>query len=478
MRDAEDHPSPPVFPAAPPAPLIPHQRAPVEVGQLPPLVLVPGTVPLHLPPPRRRGRYLLAGGALLLVATLALCAGVVYVNRDSLAERVAAAAAEPPSRRTRPLTQSEAIDATLKAQGEALLRGDEKGWLAALDPAQSKLRTKYRLMFKSLRALGVSEFAYWTDEDPESGKNGTVAVTAKAEYCFSTDTCPGEDSGNRPWVSHELTFKSVKERWLITAQTVKKSREEQQPTPWESGDLVFQQGRRVTLIGSRSERKYFKLVMPVAEKAAVVNDRFAGMVGNPQKKYRIYLAGAKQWKTWYGGVTDKWVIAYAMPLNAAGSDVVLNVAQLKNSRQVMTSTIQHELGHVVTLGGADREGGRGDMWLEEGIAEYIGWYPKPATASWRRSSVRSVVQGSKRPKSIAARGLDGDASPAASDAFYGLGHFAADCMARKYGQRALFDFVRLYLREDRDLEPASQEAFGKPFSAVDKACVAWIRERV
>nr|BFE77290.1 hypothetical protein GCM10020092_105910 [Actinoplanes digitatis] len=172
------------------------------------------------------------------------------------------------------------------------------------------------------------------------------------------------------------------------------------------------------------------------------------------------------------------MIAYAMPLNEAGSDVVVNVAQVKNDKTVMASTIQHELGHVVTLGGAARSGDGGDMWLEEGIAEYIGWYPKPATASWRRSSVRAVVQSGKRPKSIAARALAGDASPDTSDAFYGLGHFAADCMARKYGQRALFDFVRLYLREDRDLEPASQEAFGKPFATVDKACVAWIRDQV
>jgi hypothetical protein len=234
----------------------------------------------------------------------------------------------------------------------------------------------------------------------------------------------------------------------------------------------------VTLIGSRAERKYFKRVLPVAEKAAAVNDHFAGLVGNPQRKYRIYLAGAKQWKTWYGGVTDNWVIAYAMPLNAAGSDVVLNIAQLKNNRQIMASTIQHELGHVVTLGGTDRAGSRGDMWLEEGIAEYIGWYPKSATASWRRDSVRSVINSSKRPKSIAASGLAGDASPAASDAFYGLGHFAADCLASKYGESALFDFVRLYLREERDLDPASREAFGKPFATVDKSCVAWIRDRV
>lgn len=477
MRDAEEHPSPPDYPAAPPYPRIPYQRAPVEFGQLPPLVLAPGVAPLPLPSPQRRGHGLRVAAAVTFAAALVGGAGLVYVNRDSLAERAAAAMAQPTAK-AHPLTPFEAAEATLDAQAQALLRGDEKGWLAALDPSQSKLRTTYRSMFRSLRAIGVSRFAYRTSPDAKAGKNGAVGMTAQAEYCFSTDRCPSDDSEGRPWITQKLTFKSVQGKWLITTLTVKKSREEQQPTPWESGELVLQQGRRVTLIGSRAERKYFSRVLPVAEKAALVNDHFAGLVGNPQRKYRIYLAGAKQWKSWYGGVTDNWVIAYAMPLNAAGSDVVLNIAQLKNNREIMTSTIQHELGHVVTLGGTDRAGSRGDMWLEEGIAEYIGWYPKPATASWRRESVRAVVRGSKRPKSIAASGLAGDASPAASDAFYGLGHFAADCLADKYGESALFDFVRLYLREERDLDPASQEAFGKPFASVDKACVAWIRDRV
>ncbi|HEX8627335.1 MAG TPA: hypothetical protein VF755_04110, partial [Catenuloplanes sp.] len=78
--------------------------------------------------------------------------------------------------------------------------------------------------------------------------------------------------------------------------------------------------------------------------------------------------------------------------------------------------------------------------------------------------------------SIAARALAEDADIDEYDAYYGLGHFAADCMARKYGQPALSTFVRLYLRENRDLEPASREAFGRPFATVDKECVSWIRQ--
>jgi hypothetical protein len=484
---------------APPGPSIPGQRAPlpgelfpsthplpsapVEVSDLPPLLLVPGTSPLPLPaPPRRRGRGLLIGGALSLVAALALGAGVVYVDRVplSLDERAAAAGTEA-SRGQSPQTPAEAANAALTAQAAALLDNNEKGWLAAVDPGQTKLRSRYRAMFRSLRGLGVSHFVHHTSVDPVDPKRGTLGVTTEIAYCFSTDKCPQEkynESDGPPTITQSLTFKKVGNQYLISAATAKKSRDRQQPTPWESGELAFLSGKRVVVAGDRGERKYFKQVLAAAEKAAAVNDRFAALIGNPQRRYRVYVAGAKQWKTWYGGITDKWVIGYAIPLSDSGSDVVLNISAVRTDSEVLATTLQHELAHVVTLGGAHRTSGSGDMWLEEGIAEYIGWYPRSSTDSWRRSAVRSLLDSGRRPKSIAARAPADDASPDASDAFYGFGHFAADCLARKYGQGALFDFVRLYLRENRDLDPASQEAFGTPFATVDRSCMAWIRDRV
>jgi hypothetical protein len=425
----------------------------------------------------------LIGGALTLVVVLTAGAGFVYVNRTplSLNERAVAAEPEPTAEQT-PLTPSDAANAALEAQATALLAGDEKGWLAAVDPGQDKLRSRYRAMFRSLRGLGVSHFVHNTTVEPADTKRGTVEVTTDIEYCFATDKCPEEKdnvSDGPPTITQTVTFKKVGTRYLISKLTAKKDRDRQQPTPWESGELEFLSGKRVTVAGNRSERKYFPQVLAAAEKAAVVNDRFAGLVANPQQKYRVYVAGPKQWKTWYGGITDKWVIGYAMPLSDSGSDVVINISTVRTDSEVLATTMQHELAHVVTLGGAYRtSGGTGDMWLEEGIAEYIGWYPRSATASWRRSAVRSLLDAGNRPKSIAARAPSDAAGPDASDAFYGFGHFTADCLARKYGQGALFDFVRLYLRENRDLDPASREAFGKSFATVDKACMAWIRDRV
>ena len=86
---------------------------------------------------------------------------------------------------------------------------------------------------------------------------------------------------------------------------------------------------------------------------------------------------------------------------------MLNLAKLKTDEELLATTVQHELAHVVTVGRvhhrADR--GRSDMWLKEGIAEYIAWHPRPATTSWRRPAVSDVVHGSRPPTTIAVAAL-------------------------------------------------------------------------
>ena len=71
-----------------------------------------------------------------------------------------------------------------------------------------------------------------------------------------------------------------------------------------------------------------------------------------------------------------------------------------------------------------------------------------------------------------------NASLRAGDAFYGLSHFAVDCLAHKYGQVKMFDFVRLVLTQDNSYDQASQDAFGKDFNSVDSSCMQWIRSQI
>jgi hypothetical protein len=413
--------------------------------------------------------------AALAVAALGISTGVVVLRPAARPSAVAQEATKPP----RPLTPFEHSANTLVAQAAALVDGDEKAWLAAVDPANRQLRARYRMMFRSLRALEVSNLEY--HPYPRDGaKPGSVAVGAHLAYCFSVAACPQwrrDSAEGPPRITQTLTFKPVKGRYLITG-VADAGGTDMQPTPWETGELVFARGARVTVAATRSQAKNLRRVLTIAEKAAVVNDRFAGYVGNPQRRYRVYLADEKAWKTWYGGIDAQWTVGYAVPLTTAGTDVVLRMSELLKNRELMATTIQHELGHVITVGGVTSRDAAEDRWLSEGIAEYIGWAPRPARASWNRYGARSAYRGGKEPKTIAAEPFGAKASDRTVDAFYAMGHFAADCMADRYGERRLFTFVRLVLREDRSYDKAARDAFGKPFATVDKACVKWIKGQV
>jgi hypothetical protein len=375
-----------------------------------------------------------------------------------------------------PVSPFEAAISLLHRQGAALLAGDEAGWLAAVDPGQPALRANYRDVYARLRALDVSQ---WMDNPQlvSQPADPVMKVDSTVSYCFSMGLCPryGNAGTEAPTLRRTLTLKTVGGKLVITGVATPKLADDEylRPTPWESTALTFRQGTRVTVAATASQAAHLDDVLAVAESAAKLNDRIAGLVENPQKRYRIYLADAKAWRAWYGGEKGRYTIGYAINLNADGADVVLNMPQLTDRKELVT-TIKHEMGHVVTSSGFNVTGSK-DGWLAEGIAEYIGWSPAAATASWRRPSVRTVVHGGHRPTSIALPPLPDDASLLRTDAFYGLSHFAMTCLASKYGERALFDFVRYRMQNGFEYDDASRRAFHQPFKTVDKACVTWIR---
>jgi hypothetical protein len=430
----------------------------------------------------RTGRRTLTVVAGLVVAVLAIAAVGVVVLWPSREPVAVAAPAPKPPRASTPFEQATAV---LDAQVTALLKGDEKGWLAPVDPARPKLVARYRSLYRNLRGLDVrqAEFHarpmdFWTMRD----KAGMVTVDATLGYCFSDVACPTwrtDAQDGPPKVVHRLTFQLIKGEYLITARAAAPgTRKYLTPVPWDGDGLALARGRRVTVIAAHSQAKRVKEVLAAAEKAAAAVDRFAGYMGNRQTRYRVYLADEKAWKTWYGGQRAKWAIGYELPLNATGADVVLRARDVLKSRRQLASTVQHEFGHVVTLAGIVHRETADDQWLLEGIAEYIGEYPRAATATGYRDVLASEFRRSGAPRTIATRSLDYDAADREVHRLYGMGLFAGSCMADRYGERRLFDFVDRVLRKGEKPDPAARAAYGKPFATVDRTCLKWIKRKV
>ena len=426
----------------------------------------------QLPPARQ-----LIGVAVATLVAVAWVAVPVVATRPETAiahaAPVSAAAGVTDPAGTAPWDQ---VVETLRLNANAVVDGDEQAWLATVDPAEPELRARYSAIFRELRALGVTSLEYRPGIPVKSRiKPPAFTFPTHVFYCFGPDTCRGDP--DVPQFDQKLTMKPVGGHYVITRSVIASDAHVAGPPPWLDGRLVLAEGNRVVLAADPGEATYLPAVLPMAEKAAALNDKFATILNATQTRYRIYLAGEKQWHSWYGGVNDKWAIGVAQPIGQYGVDVIIRIAELHNDPRQLQATLQHELGHVVTLTGATQEVGAGNVWLAEGVAEYIGWSPLPAAKSLRRASVRSVLHSSHRPTSMIPALPGRNASLRAGDAFYGLSHFAVDCLAHRYGQAAMFKFVRQVLTFGENHQDASRYAFGVPFSTVDKGCTSWIRQQ-
>jgi hypothetical protein len=411
-------------------------------------------------------------GVLLLVLT----AGLVFWPESERSAPAAAAPAAPLESAPvdLPFLLRQRLGEVLKAQTDALVKGDEKGWLA---PVDKKVRDRYELIYRNLRSLEINGAGYSVeilDRSTEAVANARVTIG----YCLSGIECPEWSPRiaiGAPKVLYDLTFTARNGTYVVTALKDVKNKNYLQPTPWEATELRFLRGKRVIVAGPIGQARNLRRVVTAADKAAAVVDRFTD---KPPAVYRIYLADDKSWKRWYGGKLENWVVGYHIALNDTGSDIILNSSDVLDSSSQLAITVQHELAHAVTLVPSTNIDAAKDLWLIEGIAEYIGHYPKKPENSDSRYALRSWFDDRGAIKSVIRPELTAKSDDLTVSTLYATGHYAVGCMIDDYGTVKVREFVRRVLQEGSDPDSASRLAFGKPFSTVDKACVAWIKERV
>ncbi|MEU4215452.1 hypothetical protein [Actinoplanes sp. NPDC026623] len=437
---------------------------------------------------------MIIGGVVVAIAALVATIGIVAAHGPAPAPAQAvgdlggSAGTTTATSRAPVDSPHDLILATLNRGAAALLEGDEAGWLAIVDPAKPKVRAYYRQLYTSLRGLGVTQLAYQTlIPKPVGWEDASWDEDFYLTYCFSRATCPkfmylDPSSPGAPMITQGLTIRRIADREyrITTVDAPEQATEAWASPPWQVTPLVLAKGRRVTVAAGRGDAKRIKEVLAAAERAAGRADHYAGLVGNPQPRYRVYMATDKQWRTWFGGHRDTWAIGYSTFPHATMTEIILKMSAAGSGTRLQR-LIQHEMGHAVTLGGVDvsyQYISNPLMWLQEGIAEYIAYAPRPATASSRLPEIRAALRGSRRPASIVLRQLSGNAGLRESSVFYGLSHFAVGCLAHKYGERKLFDFVSLVLREQVSVDKASARVFGTPFRPVDRACRSWIQQQV
>lgn len=446
---------------------------------------LPGVPPKRSKTPRRIGLLLmvivLAAGSLLVGAII----GRAPVQLNQALEPVPPRPADSATDRDWEDYVGSAALAVLKRQSEALLKGDEKGWLAAYDPAEKDLIAEQRDRFSSLRALQVTNWKYRLDGRPDARtKSGGVHkfdIDLIVGYCFGA-TDPNACLPTDVYIPTKWEVADGGPR--ITAVDPSSSNQAG-PRPFEVSELVAEAGDRVIVAAPPQYKNRLRQAVQVADAAAANADKYARW--RKVDRYVVFLAGSSEFEEWYGtGDIGENVVGFALPLGSTddkgvfeqtGIEVVMHVERLGN-RQEFDSTMRHEFGHVVTLLGSNPEATAQpeDFFLNEGTAEYIDYGTGPVGNYPRLSNVadylsRSHWNGSLEGVKSSDDGLTGSAK-------YGIAFLAVKYLIDTYGAEKYFEFFQKVARDGGAAEATSSAVFGETWSNVQKKIGDYVRGAV
>ncbi|WP_159079587.1 hypothetical protein [Plantactinospora sp. BC1] len=428
------------------------------------------------------GRWLAVGaaaGVLLLVGVVSLVRLVASQAVHSGPDVVLA----PTSGQSGYVQPGERLEQLLRAQGEALLRGDEQGWLAPLDPDDAQLREAYRSQFRTLRALRVSSWQARPVVRPLLKRGEETSTDVTVAYCLAVPKCPPARfvGPEAPQLTQELTVRWGPDEQTVTitgSRAAERDRYGSRPLPWEDGGLTVREGRRVIVAAAPGETERLAEAVSAGDQAASVVDRYGRLAGREvPERYIVFLAGAREWRTWRGGTAPEWAAAYAYGAGKTPSNVVVQMAEMRD-RAGLLGTLRHEFGHVITVPGTDDILGSIHQWLVEGIAEYIQWGGKPPARA-QLTEVRAHLRGGQWRGSIQLPRLASTSSDAEARVFYLMNHLTMTCVADRHGEAKLFRWWYAMVSEgSANYEPATRESLGESFAALDRACVSHLRRAV
>lgn len=443
--------------------------------------LPPGYVPPPVAAPRRgRGLRWLLGvvGVLVVLSCMGTTGLVVVANAGGAfdpnttwtwpagAPQIEPAPADKASDAKWRDWAYKAMNDLAKAQSAALLKGDENGYLAAVDPTNKALMAEHRKRFRILHALGLGKWTEKIDTSPVEDGYRAWRVTITVGYCVGNASCRSVPLHMAArWAYKGGTLRLVK----LSESTVS----DQGPRPWEVDDLKVKSGTRVVVAATSANASRLDATVRAADKAAAVADQFAKWEAKPQR-YVIFLAGPSNWKEWYGEEAPEWAAAWAVPVDDHTSEVVVRADRVNGSD--MQGLLSHELTHVTSLAGADYSSGK-QWWMVEGIADYAQFLGQPVSAYDGLEAVRDMVHD----------GWDGrvDVTPPAEEASltdaagrYGVGFLAIRHIADKYGQAKMLAFFGGVMHKGYTLDRAARDAIGLSWNGLNQECASYIRSVV
>jgi hypothetical protein len=275
----------------------------------------------------------------------------------------------------------EAIRALLAARAEAVRTDDRSGFVATLDPSETAFVERQIQVFDNLRRLRVTDIHYGVESLAdllpwEPGRDPSFRPNLVEHVRI-----PGSDVAP---VANKISFTFVRREgaWLTASEkklTGLGERELVQSRPWGEARIHVVRRGQLTVITDAADAdradELTDLVLRVFREVTAAVDR----PGSLQLVVDATTSGTVSEINPGGGDSDAAAWAFQVvrtPLTnlersrgTAGWRIKLNpemVLDLLKDDQVL----RHEMTHHVLEGGQ-----AAPLWISEGIAEYVGWFP-------------------------------------------------------------------------------------------------------
>ena len=322
----------------------------------------------------------------------------------------------------------------LRDRGAAVAHADFRGYTTTQLPGVLGSAP----LVARLRVLPITAWQYSVDGITTGIDSDQATVSATLRYRLDIDR---QDVS----VPVTLTLTKSANRWFVTGEKSRGSRRQ----IWEVGDLSVVRGNRSLIIGVGSPAPTTSVLRQWAAVTDAAVDGVAQVIATGWQRRAVVVVPSTasllakllgrnpDGLSRIAAVTTAELGEAAQDSGVRGADRVwLNVGLMASLSNVgRRIVVQHELSHVATGAAATRAT---PLWLEEGIAEYIGYRSSGVSLS---TAARDLVENIRAGNEVGTLPQPADFAGPNLAIAYEKAHVACNFLAREYGEAGL---LRIY----------------------------------
>ncbi|MGH3325710.1 MAG: hypothetical protein ACRDOV_14985, partial [Streptomyces sp.] len=374
-----------------------------------------------------------------------------------------------------------ALQRLLERQSTAVRNGNERDYLAAVDPRAGKYRAAQRRVFRNLRRLPLTQWAYRIADVRYAKRDGHLRARADVRLRYRL-----RDDDRVPVTATErLAFAKRDGRWFVTAELPDSDRQ-----LWEQGEITVVRGERSLVLGVGRTREGLRSLARDADRAVSAVDEVwprdwprrtvLEAPGSLRRMAQLLDASAST----YEGIAAVTTGEAGESTEAPADRIVVNPeAYGRLSEEGQQVVVTHETVHVATR---THTGPATPLWLSEGLADWVGYRGTGRMPRDAAPELRRAVEEGDVPRDLPSdRAFRFGSEPEALGRAYESGWLACRFMARTWGEEKLLDFYQRVGKGKKDsqegrasVDRAMEEVFGLSLDRFTERWRAYLRDEL